>query len=232
MRRADRLFLIVNALRGRRRARPARRLAEDLGVSLRTIYRDIEDLQRAGMPIEGEAGVGYTLRQGSDVPPLMFTRAELEALVVGVRFAQAFAGERVARAAGQALVKVEAVLPEDLRQRGERSRILAPRGARQAQVRALVDLLHAAIDARQALRFDYARADGAQAPRTVEPLCLAFWGSVWTLGAWCRLRQDFRNFRLDRMQAVRNLGATFEERPERGLARYLALMGADSEFEP
>lgn len=231
MRRADRLFLIVNALRGRR-ARPARRLAEDLGVSLRTVYRDVADLQLAGMPIEGEAGVGYTLRHGSDVPPLMFTRAELEALVVGVRFAQAFAGERVARAAAQALVKVEAVLPEELRRSSERSRILAPRGARQAEVRVLVDRLHAAIDARQAVRCDYARADGVHATRVLEPLCLAFWGSVWTLGAWCRLRRDFRNFRLDRMQSVQALDEVFEERPERGLARYLALTGAGPDLEP
>lgn len=231
MRRADRLFLIVNALRGRR-ARPARRLAADLGVSLRTIYRDVADLQLAGMPIEGEAGVGYTLRQGSDVPPLMFTRAELEALVVGVRFAQAFAGDQLARSAAQALTKVEAVLPPDLRQRTERSRIVAPRGARHALVRARVDLLHAAIDGRHPVRCDYARADGARAQRVVEPLCLAFWGHVWTLGAWCRLRAGFRSFRLDRMQAVEPLAEVCEPDPERSLERYLALMGAGPDLEP
>src|SRR5512147_1119960 len=126
MRRADRLFLIIHALRGRRTALPARRLAETLGVSLRTIYRDIADLQLSGVPIEGEAGVGYVLRKGSDIPPLMFDARELEALVVGTRFVRAFAGTRLAESARSALIKIEAVLPADLRARAQRSRIFAP----------------------------------------------------------------------------------------------------------
>jgi predicted DNA-binding transcriptional regulator YafY len=97
MRRADRLFLIIHALRGRRTALPARRLAETLGVSLRTVYRDVADLQLSGVPIEGEAGVGYVLRKGSDIPPLMFNADELEALVVGTRFVRSFGGERLAQ---------------------------------------------------------------------------------------------------------------------------------------
>ena len=99
MRRADRLFLLINALQGRRVALPARSLAEKLGVSLRTVYRDVADLQRSGVPIEGEAGVGYLLRQGADIPPLMFTADELESLVVGSRFVRTFGGERLAKAA-------------------------------------------------------------------------------------------------------------------------------------
>ena len=110
MRRADRLFLIIHSLRGRRSALPARQLAESLAVSLRTIYRDIADLQLSGVPIEGEAGVGYVLRKGSDIPPLMFNASELEALVVGTRFVRAFAGTRLAEAARSALIKIEAVL--------------------------------------------------------------------------------------------------------------------------
>lgn len=106
MRRADRLFLIIHNLRGWR-AIPARRLAESLSVSARTIYRDVADLQLSGIPIEGEAGVGYTLRKGSDIPPLMFDPAELEALVVGARFTEALAGKRLADGARQALVKIE-----------------------------------------------------------------------------------------------------------------------------
>src|SRR6478752_5950224 len=116
MRRADRLFLIIHALRGRRTALPARGLAGTLGVSLRTVYRDVADLQRSGVPIEGEAGVGYLLRKGSDIPPLMFQPDELEALVVGSRFVQAFAGERLSRAADAALLKINAVLPPELRE--------------------------------------------------------------------------------------------------------------------
>lgn len=119
MRRADRLFLIIHALRGRRSAMPARALAETLGVSLRTIYRDVADLQLSGVPIEGEAGVGYMLRKGSDIPPLMFNIDELEALVVGTRFVRAFGGERLGMGARTALLKIEAVLPPELRERSQ-----------------------------------------------------------------------------------------------------------------
>src|SRR6185312_8656389 len=113
-------------LQGRRTALPARRIADTLGVSLRTVYRDVADLQTSGIPIEGEAGVGYLLRKGSDIPPLMFTAEELEALVVGTRFVRAFAGEHLAHGAQSALLKIEAVLPPELRQRALRSRIFAP----------------------------------------------------------------------------------------------------------
>jgi biotin operon repressor len=126
MRRADRLFLIIHALRGRRTALPARNLAGTLGVSLRTVYRDVADLQLSGVPIEGEAGVGYVLRKGSDIPPLMFTADELESLVVGTRFVRAFAGDKLAAGAQAALLKIEAVLPPDLRERAARTRIYAP----------------------------------------------------------------------------------------------------------
>ena len=117
MRRADRLFLIIHALRGRRTAMLARQLAETLDVSLRTVYRDVADLQRSGVPIEGEAGIGYMLRKGADIPPLMFNAEELEALVVGTRFVRAFAGERLSAGAQAALLKIEAVLPPELRAR-------------------------------------------------------------------------------------------------------------------
>ena len=122
MRRADRLFLVIHALRGRRSALPAHRLADTLGVSLRTVYRDVADLQLSGVPIEGEAGVGYVLRKGADIPPLMFNADELEALVVGTRFVRAFGGTRLGNGAKTALLKIEAVLPPELRARSERSR--------------------------------------------------------------------------------------------------------------
>jgi predicted DNA-binding transcriptional regulator YafY len=229
VRRADRLFLIIHTLRGRRSV-TARRLAESLRVSPRTVYRDVADLQLSGIPIEGEAGVGYTLRRGSDVPPLMFTRAELEALVVGARFTEAFAGERLAAAARHALTKVEAVLPDDLRRRTERSRVLVP-AARRAAARADLDAIHEAMETRHLVRFAYARPDGEASQRDVEPVCLAFWGRVWTLGAWCRLRQDFRNFRLDRMAGLRVLEETYGDDPARGLRAFLASVGANPDAE-
>ena len=227
MRRADRLFLIINALRGRRTALPARNLAETLGVSLRTVYRDVADLQLSGVPIEGEAGVGYVLRKGSDIPPLMFNADELESLVVGTRFVRAFAGDRLAEGAKTALLKIEAVLPPELRERAARTRIYAPvwRDQGRADFAMLIDRLHAAIAANQVLRLDYRDEGGQPSLREVEPLCLAFWGGKWTLGAWCRLRQDFRNFRPDRIHASEPTGEIFAEVPGRGLDDYLRAVG-------
>jgi predicted DNA-binding transcriptional regulator YafY len=230
VRRADRLFQIVHALRGRR-AVTARRLAGELGVAVRTIYRDVVDLQLCGVPIEGAAGVGYTLRKGSDVPPLMFTRAELEALVVGARFTEAFAGRRLAASARQALAKIEAVLPDELRRRSERSRILAPSMASRDAVRERLDLLHEAIDGGRVVRMAYLRENGEDSRRDVEPLCLAFWGRVWTLGAWCRLREGFRNFRVDRMREIESLEERVRPDPVRDLRAYLTAMGASPAVE-
>jgi predicted DNA-binding transcriptional regulator YafY len=229
MRRADRLFLIIHALRGRRTALPARRLAETLGVSLRTVYRDVADLQVSGVPIEGEAGVGYVLRKGSDIPPLMFNADELEALVVGTRFVRAFGGEHLAQSARAALLKIEAVLPPELRTRTRRSRIFAPPRRDRIEATAVIDRLHAAIEQHHVLRMDYHDESGRASTRDVEPLCLAFWGGAWTLGAWCRLRNDFRNFRPDRIARFDATGETFVETTERGLVAYLRSVGGDAE---
>jgi predicted DNA-binding transcriptional regulator YafY len=228
MRRADRLFLIIHALRGRRAAMPARVLAETLGVSLRTVYRDVADLQLSGVPIEGEAGVGYMLRKGSDIPPLMFNIDELEALVVGTRFVRAFGGERLGQGARAALLKIEAVLPPELRERSRRTRIFAPEVSSRIESSGLIDRLHAAIEARKLLRLEYRDKDERITMREVEPLCLAFWGGSWTLGAWCRLREDFRNFRPDRIAAVHDAGETFAETEGRGFDAYLRAVGVAS----
>jgi predicted DNA-binding transcriptional regulator YafY len=225
MRRADRLFLLIHALRGRRSAITAQRLAEELGVSLRTVYRDVADLQRSGVPIEGEAGVGYLLRKGSDIPPLMFTPDELEALVVGTRFVRAFGGKRLGREAAAALLKIEAVLPPELRERSSRTRIFAPEVSR-LENSGLIDDLHAAVTGAQVLHMDYRDNDSRSTAREIEPLCLAFWGGSWTLGAWCRLRCDFRNFRPDRIVAYSATGETFLETRERGLEAYMKAMRA------
>ena len=231
MRRADRLFLIIHALRGRRTALPARGLAETLGVSQRTIYRDVADLQRSGVPIEGEAGVGYVLRKGADIPPLMFAADELEALVVGTRFVRAFGGERLGRAASAALLKINAVLPAELRERGRRTRIFAPELDDRIEASGMIDRLHAAIESRAVLRLDYRDKDEAATSREVEPLCLAFWGGTWTLGAWCRMRRDFRSFRPDRIVAFEASGEVFADDAARGLDAYLRAMGASNQLD-
>jgi len=226
MRRADRLFLIINALRGRRTALPARQLADMLEVSPRTVYRDVADLQLSGVPIEGEAGVGYMLRKGSDIPPLMFSADELEALVAGTRFVRSFAGERLAREAQSALIKIEAVLPPELRERSAKSKIFAPiwRDPEQNRIAAMLDCLHEAVLGRRVLCLEYRDVEGRASTREVEPLCLSFWGGSWTLGAWCRHRQAFRNFRPDRVESCKESGETFADLPGRDLQAYLDTM--------
>jgi predicted DNA-binding transcriptional regulator YafY len=220
MRRADRLFRIVQFLR-LGRLLTAQKLAEKLQVSQRTIYRDIQDLQLSGMPIEGEAGVGYTLRRDMDLPPLMFTRNELTALVLGARLVRAWGGAENVAAADQALQRIEAVLPAELRNEFDSILLYAP-GYRMTQpLRERLDALHGACKARHAIRFGYAREDGERSQRCVRPLALAFWSGVWTLESWCELREDFRSFRMDRMEEVVVLERTFVQRRGQRLEDYL-----------
>ena len=215
MRRADRLFQIVQHLRGGRLV-TAMQLAERLEVSERTIYRDIADLQSTGVPIDGEAGVGYLMRDGYDLPPLMFTRDEIVALVAGARLLRAWGGAAMARASEEALVKIETVLPDAERNRASQVEIHAMAPEMTEDVRERIDVMDRAIENR--MRLDLAYRDAGQQPtkRIVRPLGLWFWGKVWTLIAWCELRDDFRMFRLDRIVVMRTMGETF--RPERGKA--------------
>lgn len=213
MRRADRLFQIVQYLRGGRLTTAAR-LAETLEVSERTIYRDIADLQASGVPIDGEAGVGYVMRNGYDLPPLMFTRDEIVALVAGARLIRAWGGAAMARAAEEALVKIESVLPDAERARANQVEIHAIAQEMTPQVRARIDEIEHAVEERRRLALAYIDAEDRTTERTVRPLGLWFWGKVWTLVAWCELRNDFRMFRLDRITRMDNGGEVF--RPERG----------------
>jgi predicted DNA-binding transcriptional regulator YafY len=220
MRRADRLFRIVRVLRGSR-LQTARTLAQKLEVSERTIYRDVRDLQISGMPIEGEAGVGYTLRRDLDLPPLMFTRDELTALVLGARLVRAWGGAASMIAADQALQRIEAVLPTELRERLDAILMYAP-GSRMPQVlRERLDVLHEACIDRRVLAFGYTREDGQNSEREVRPLALYFWSGVWTLAAWCELRKDFRMFRIDRMQGLHVLQREFVQKKGQRLEDYL-----------
>lgn len=218
MRRADRLFQIVQHLRLRRSGATARELGRKLGVSDRTIYRDVQDLGRSGVPIEGEAGVGYILR-GFDIPPLMFTREEIEALVVGARMVETWTTDQLSAAARQALDKIQAALPERLRTELDKPRMYAmdlrPKG-----VRVPLDVIRLAITETRLIEFEYRKEGSEPAHRAVQPLGLYFWGNVWTLAAWCELRNDFRNFRLDRMIDVA-AGAPFEMKPGRTLEDFL-----------
>jgi predicted DNA-binding transcriptional regulator YafY len=220
MRRADRLFRIVRILRGGR-LQTARTLARKLEVSERTIYRDVSDLQTSGMPIEGEAGVGYTLRRDLDLPPLMFTRDELTALVLGARLVRAWGGAASMAAADQALQRIEAVLPPELRERLDSILMYAPGVQMTPLLRERLDLLHEACIDRHALAFGYTREDGQTTRREARPLALYFWTGVWTLATWCELRKDFRMFRIDRMQDVIVLPREFVQKKGQRLEDYL-----------
>jgi predicted DNA-binding transcriptional regulator YafY len=227
VRRADRLFQIIQLLRGRRRAVTARWLAEQLEVSERTVYRDIRDLIATGTPIEGEAGVGYTLRSGYDLPPLMFDADEIQALVLGARIVASFGDEKLARAAAAVVSKVEAVLPAKLRPRIANAALYAPQTFASRALSEGLLAVRAALTTRHKLRIHYVKENGEASDRVVWPLGAFFWGRAWTVTTWCELRGDFRNFRLDRIERIEPTGEAFPEDPDRSLRRYLESIGVE-----
>lgn len=229
MRRADRLFRLVQVLRSRRFATGAQ-LAQELGVSKRTVYRDIRDLEASGIPIRGEAGVGYQLRGGFELPPLTFNADEIEGLVLGARIVQAWGGDDLAAAAASAMSKVEAVLPEPLRRVLLNTALFAPSRPRAAAMAGEMGLLRRAITEHRRMRFGYTREDGGESVRTVRPLGLYFWGTKWTLASWCEMRKDYRSFRPDRMGSVELLENHFDGSDGISLAGFLShLEGEDEE---
>jgi len=226
MRRADRLFAIVAYLRGRRLTTAAQ-LARWLEVSERTIYRDVADLAASGVPVDGEAGVGYRIRAGFDLPPLMFSFDEIDALVIGARFVESWGGPGLAGGARSALAKIAAALPADKRIALERSRLFAPGFFIDPQPGERLDALRRAIAETRYSDLDYKDAEGRATQRRVRPLGLYFWGDAWTLAAWCELRGDFRNFRLDRIAAVRAAEERYPDEAGKRLEDYLRKMQAD-----
>ena len=231
MRRADRLFEIVHHLRGRRLTTAAQ-LSRWLEVSERTIYRDIADLSASGVPIDGEAGVGYRLRPDFDLPPLMFNRNEIEALVIGARMVESWGGPSLAQGARSALSKIAAALPRDKRTTLESSRLFSPGFFIHPEVGAWMDQLRAAVDAHSGVQLEYRDVEGRDTIRRVRPLGLFFWGSAWSLGAWCELRNDFRNFRLDRIVRCVVYEERFADEPGKRLADYLRAMSCQESLVP
>jgi len=226
MRPADRLFQIVLML-GRGRVVTASTLAEQLEVSERTIYRDVQDLMASGVPIDGEAGVGYCLRGGYHVPPMMFDADELQALVFGADVAKTWGDAQMAEAAERILAKVDAVLPERLRpQLNSQSLIVPDREISEATTHMLGEVREA-INRRSRVFLDYRDVDDQASERIVWPLTLAYWGKTWTLGAWCELRQAFRNFRIDRLANVNVLNSAFPDEPGKRLTDYFAAVSCD-----
>jgi predicted DNA-binding transcriptional regulator YafY len=223
MRRADRLFQIVQYLRGGRLV-TARQLGEKLEVSDRTIYRDIADLQSSGVPIDGEAGVGYILREGFDLPPLMFTRDEIIALVAGARLVRAWGGASMARAAEEALIKIGAVVSDGDRRLLNRTEIHAISMNITPFEREMIDRMQKSADERAVIAIRYRDAEGRQSERDIRPLGLWFWGKVWTLVAWCEMRSDFRAFRTDRIIDAKETGRIFRAERGKTLADFYRMM--------
>ena len=217
MRRAERLFQLVQLIRGRRLSTAAF-LAERLQVSDRTVYRDVADLMAQGVPIDGEAGVGYRMKAGFDLPPLMFTKDEAQALVASVRLAQPRLDVALARHAEGALSKILAVLPPAARAAAESLAVYAPPFGPDTATRQRLETLRIAAEARHALRIVYLDLDEQRSERVVRPLGCFFWGSVWTLAAWCEARAGFRSFRVDRVAEVEVLETRFRDEPGKTLA--------------
>ncbi|HTT63203.1 MAG TPA: YafY family protein [Bryobacteraceae bacterium] len=220
MRRADRLFQIVQHLRGRRLT-TARQLAEWLQVSERTVYRDIRDLTLSGIPVEGEAGVGYRLRPGFDLPPIMFTLDEVEALVAGARMMQAWGGQALASHARSAIAKVALALPPARREEIERTRLFAPGFVVPPGAAAGLETVRQAIVEHRKLNIEYVDGANRASTRTIDPLALNFWGTTWSIAAWCEAREDFRVFRLDRIRSLQMADQRFDDIPGQTLEDFL-----------
>jgi predicted DNA-binding transcriptional regulator YafY len=228
MRRADRLFAIVQALRGRRLT-TAKQLADRLQVSERTIYRDIQDLSLSGVPILGEAGVGYVLKKGFDIPPLMFDYDEVEALLIGARLVGAWGSTELSKSAERAMEKIAAVLPESRRMAIDATQIYAPNFHVDHQTGARFELFRHAIRSRHLTTIKYETEEKKFSERRIRPLALHFWGERWTVAAWCEMRNDFRSFRLDRMREINVSENVFVNEAGKTLADYLRKVNSEGD---
>ncbi|MBS7807755.1 YafY family protein [Variovorax sp. PCZ-1] len=226
MRRADRLFQIVQLIRGRRLTTAAW-LAQRLEISERTVYRDVADLQRQGVPIEGEAGVGYRLGKGFDLPPLMFSNDEAQALVAAVRIAQTWLDPKLAVSSQDALSRVLSVLPAAARASAESLVVMVPPVGLEPGVQNVLQQLREAAQAKQFCEISYRDAAELRSQRRVRPLGVFYWGKVWTLGAWCESRHAFRNFRVDRIESLQVELAHFSDDAGKTLSDLLRFVEAE-----
>ena len=209
MRRSDRLFDIIQRLRTASKPVTAAMLAADFEVTPRTVYRDVATLQARRVPIEGEAGVGYVLRKGFDLPPLMFTIDEVEAIAVGARLVHRLKDPKLQEAARTVLSKVTEVVPERLRPHVADTPIyVSPGMAAEAQGADLAEIRAAIRDSRK-LYIAYADEQGRRTNRTIWPIAMAYYVDATLVGAWCELRADYRNFRVERIQASKVLEEQF-----------------------
>jgi predicted DNA-binding transcriptional regulator YafY len=225
MRRADRLFQITQILRNRDVV-TAKQLAERLQVSERTIYRDIQDLSLSGVPVEGEAGVGYMLRHCLDIPPIMFDPDELEALMLGAKMIKTWSSQQLAISANSALDKIEAVIPNELKTHLKNSRLFVPDFDITKQQKQHFEALRQAINNQLIVEIDYLALDEKQSSRRLSPLGLYYWGKVWTIVGWCHLRRSFRVFRVDRILQLITTTTHFDADQGQDLEDYIAIQKA------
>ena len=220
--RAERLLELIQVLRRHRFPVSGQAIAAELGVSLRTVYRDIQALIGQGAAIDGEAGVGFVLRPGFVLPPLMFSDEEIEALVLGLRFVAQRTDAPLERAAADALAKIAAVLPDDLRDGIEGVGLIAAPASDDP-----LDLapIRAAMRAERKLVLDYADAKGTRTRRTVWPVALGFFDRARVLVAWCELRQDYRHFRADRIVKLRATDKRYPRRRRALMKEWRAIEG-------
>lgn len=222
MRRADRLFDIIQRLRSARGPLTAAAIAEQLEVTVRTVYRDIAALQARRVPIEGAAGIGYVLRRGFDLPPLMFTTEEVDAIVTGVRLLRRLRDPKLQEAADSVLAKVGTVLPEQLRALLEAPMYVSSGSTPSAKGVDLAEV-RSAIHASRKLRIAYLDAQDRRTQRTIWPIAMAYYIDVTLIAAWCELRNDFRHFRVDRITRSTPLQERFEADHAKLLAAWQAL---------
>ena len=218
MSRAQRLLDLIQVLRRHRFPVAGASLANELGISLRTLYRDIETLKSQGAHIDGEPGIGYILRPGFMLPPLMFSEDEIEALVLGGRWVAARTDEPLGKAARNAISKIAAVLPDDLKRSLETSTLLIGPAQRSAAGDTELSTLREAIRTERKLRINYVDDHENRTRRTIWPFALGFFERVRVVVAWCEMRRDYRHFRTDR---IRSLKISEVRYPRRRLAMLL-----------
>jgi len=221
MSKAERLFQLVTILRSRRTAITAEALAETLEISVRTVYRDLKALSLSGVPIDGEPGVGYLIRPGRHLPPLMFTPDEVQALIVGCRMAQAFTDHDLGRAARRVEEKVRSALTDSLKRHAESQPYRVPIIADDDALREVHGRLRLACEKTLKVRCVYRDAENARTERAIWPLGIVGWSKCWTLLAWCELRGDYRNFRFDRFDSLTVTEECFTPTDKISLAYYI-----------
>ncbi len=218
MRRADRLLQIIQIFRRERKPVTASKLAEELEVSIRTIYRDMVALELAGVPVVGEAGIGYVLDECFDLPPLMFTADELEAIILGARMVERRGDFLLARAARDVVAKVATVIPESHRHLLFESTLFAPRSSDYESGEVDTSVIRGAIRRTTKIRIAYCDEKGDQTIRIVWPIALGYWQTSSVLASWCELRSAYRHFRTDRITEIEDTGELFPV-PRRDLLR-------------